>query len=208
MPEQNSQPSIYPADSASLTGLFRLFMTKFLQNTDDMLPAVVVAYDRTTNRAQVQPFIKMITTQDQLVSRAQLATVPVFQFGAGGFIISNNLKPGDLGWIKANDRDISVFLQHYKESGPPTLRKHTFEDAVFFPDPMTGYTIDPTDSDNLVIQKLDGSVKISLGTDTVTITAPHIKFVSTTLTHNNVNIGDTHVHGGVVPGGGNTAGPH
>lgn len=34
-----------------------------------------------------------------------------------------------------------------------------------------------------------------------------IALTSATLTHNGVNVGDTHVHGGIVPGGADTLGP-
>ncbi|OWK36891.1 hypothetical protein [Fimbriiglobus ruber] len=42
-------PSRNPADNDTLTGLLKLVLTKALQNTADMLPARVIAYDRTTN---------------------------------------------------------------------------------------------------------------------------------------------------------------
>ncbi|TWD54549.1 bacteriophage Mu Gp45 protein [Agrobacterium vitis] len=40
------------------------------------------------------------------------------------------------------------------------------------------------------------------------VTAGAIELVSASLTHNGVNIGATHVHGGIVKGGSDTAVPH
>lgn len=170
-----SSPSQNPADVGTLGGLFRLFSTKFLQGVDDMLPASVIAYDRTTNRAQVQPLIAMVTTGGVQITRAGVASVPVLQLGAGGFVASFPIKPGDLGWIKANDRDISLFKKTYANASPNTQRKHTFEDAMFIPDVMMqGVTIASEDLNNLVIQNLAGTVKVSWWSTLLKIIAPRV----------------------------------
>lgn len=170
---KNAPPSHNPANDDSLTGLLRQVMGKFLQNTDDMLPATIIAYDRVSNRATVQPQIMVVTTNNDKVTRAQVASVPVFQIGGGGFIMNFNLKPGDLGWIKANDRDTSLFTQGYTQSAPNTKRMHSFEDAVFFPDVMRGYTISAEDLENgnAVLQTLDGSQRIAIWQDRIKITS-------------------------------------
>lgn len=234
---ENAQPSIDPADDGSMVGLFRMVLGKFLQGLDDMLPAKVIAFDRQTNRAQVQPLIMMLTTEGTTVSRAQIASVPVFQIGGGGFILNFNLKPGDLGWIKATDRDMSLFLQGFKEAGPNTLRKHSFEDAVFFPDAMKGFTIAGEDEENVVLQTLDGSHRIAIWPDKVKVTSDTeivLDAPMTTITGQlrtgtagggsatfggTINaVGDittqvgnislgTHRHTGVDPGGGTSGGP-
>lgn len=159
----NAPPSRNPADNDSMPGLFKTVLRKFLQRVDDMLPAQVMAYNRTTNRAQIQPLIDVITTSNQRVTRAQIASVPVQQTGGGGFVLSFPLTTNDLGWLKSNDRDISLFTQFYKQSPPNTLRFHDFKDAVLLPDTMMqGVTIADEDTNNAVFQNLVGTVKISL----------------------------------------------
>lgn len=209
-----NQPSQNPADLGTFQGLFRAVLRKFLQGVDDMLPARVISYDREKNIAQVQPLVAMLTTNNEIVSRARVASVPVFQIGGGNFLLNFNILPGDLGWIKANDRDISLFLQSFNEQAPNTARQHSFQDAVFFPHVMTGYDIDSADSQNCVLQNMDGSVKISLGADKITIKAPHVVIESndvqingTSLKHNTKNVGSTHQHSGVQSGGSNTGAP-
>ena len=39
---------------------------------------------------------------------------------------------------------------------------------------MTGFTISGDDADSCVLQNLDGTVKVSLGSDTITVTAPNV----------------------------------
>lgn len=194
MTQKPAPPSIDPADEGDFNGAITQLFDKFLQGVEGVLPARVISYNRTTNRATLQPLIAVLTTTGAGVQRATLASVPVFQYGGGGFLLSFPLKAGDLGWIVANDRDISTFLQSYSASTPNTVRKCKFSDAVFYPDAMKDFTIAGTDTDNAVFQNLSGSVKVSLGTSKLTIAAPNIEMLSTTLTHNGINIGATHVH--------------
>lgn len=171
MAEQHSNPSRDPANDDSLLGMARQILDKFLSGIDDMLPARVVSYDRTANRATVVPMVKLLTTDNRQIGRAQVASVPVMMFGGDGVALSFNLKAGDLGWIKANDRDISLMLQGYKDSAPNTLRKHSFQDAVFIPDVMRGLTVAAEDAEHAVLQTLDGSVRVAIWPDRVKITA-------------------------------------
>lgn len=172
----HATPSRDPADDGTLLGMLREVLRKQLQATDDMLPAQIVSYDRATNRAQVQPLIRLVTTDNRQLARAPVASVPVMQFGGGGFVLSFNLQPGNLGWIKASDRDISLFLQTYGMQAPNSARLHSFSDAVFIPDVMTGYTLAGEDADNAVLQTLDGSVKVALGADQVKLAAGAASF--------------------------------
>lgn len=213
MTEQYSTPSRNPANNDTLVGVLNVAMQKRIQYTDDMLPARVIKYDREANRVQVQPMIRMVNTRGQQIARGQVASLPVLQLGGGGFILSFPLNPGDLGWIKANDRDISLFLRGYAESAPNTKRMHSFSDALFIPDVMTGYSISGEDSANAVLQNLDGSVKIALFENKIKITAPDVEIVGDVAITgefivNGVNVGSDHTHNGVQTGGGNTGPPN
>lgn len=214
MSEPYAPPSIDPADEDSLVGTLRAVLGKFLQGVDDCLPAVVIAAP-VRGRVTVQPQIMMGATDGQKVSRAQIASVPVLNIGGGGFVLSFPIKPGDFGWIKASDRDISLFLQGMKEEWPNTKRMHSFEDGFFIPDVMKAWTLNGEDTERAVFQSLDGLSRIAVGDGVVKITAPSVvieaevvDIQSGTLTHNGVNVGATHVHGGVQVGGANTDVPH
>lgn len=204
-------PSRNPANDDTLTGAMNVVLRKFLQGVDDMLPARVISHDRTRNRVQVQPLISVVDTDNNSMSRKSVASVPVLNIGGGGFFVNFSLPAGSLGWIKASDRDISLFLQSYREARPNSRRFHRFSDALFIPDVMTGYTIDDEDSGAMVIQNLDGSVRISLNDSRIKITSPQVEIDSSdvqitgaSLTHNGVNIGDTHTHAQGPDSDGNT----
>jgi hypothetical protein len=116
--------------------------------------------------------ITVVTTDNQIINRAQVASVPVYQASGGGFIVRFPVKSGDFGWIKANDRDISLFMQTGKMSPPNTQRKHTFKDALFIPQAFFDLvTIAGADDDNLVIQNYAGTVKISMSNTNIVIDA-------------------------------------
>lgn len=170
----NSPPSGNPADKRDLRGLLRLWQTKTLQKTDNTLPARVIAYDRTSNRAQVQPLINVVTTDQQQVARAQVASVPVFQYGGGGALMSFPVATGNQGWLHANDRDISLFKQTGQQSPPNTQRKHSFEDGMIFPDAMGTATIATEDANNAVFQNISGTVRLALWPGLFKFTAPQV----------------------------------
>lgn len=170
-----------PATQDSLVGAMNFALSKFLnQSIDDMLPAKVIAFDPTPPASvQVQPLIQMISTNGTLIPRGQIAKVPVLTMGGGGFLMFFNLKPGDLGFIKANDRDISLFIQNLDEEAPASNRSHNFSDSIFIPASLSDYIINPSD-DGLVIQNLDGTSKVSITDNKITVAAPAVEIDSTT----------------------------
>ena len=212
-------PNLDVANDDDLTGVMGDVLSNWLRGVDDMIPARVVSYNDATNRATVKPLVMLGTTDGQKVSRATVANIPVFRFGGGGFFIRFSLKPGDFGWLKASDRDISLVMQRGGlEDWPNTLRQHSFSGGMFFPDALREWVIDGGNADAMVIQSLDGSVCISLHEGKVKIDAADIEItgnvqvtgnlaVTGTMLNNGVNVGSTHVHSGVDTGPSNTGGP-
>lgn len=156
-----------------MAGLLRHAFGKLAQGMDGMLPAKVVAFnnDRNSPRVTVQPMVSVLTTEGQQVNRAQIASLPVFQFGAGGYLLSFPIVEGDLGWIIASDRDISIFMQSFSESRPQTVRLHNFADALFIPDVMTNYTINSEDLEHPVLQNKAGTTRLAVWPEYFKITA-------------------------------------
>lgn len=198
------------AAKGNMSAILRDIMASWMRDeVEDMLPAVVIAYDPDTNRARVQPLV-MLGVGESKVARPEQANVPVFRFGGGGFFIGVPLKPGDLGWIKANDRDISLVMQRGgRPDWPNTTRTHDFNDGMFFPDVLFGGSVSPANEDALVLQSEDGAVCVSIHADKLNLKAPRIEFDSLEIdfvgvfTVNGEAYMD-HRHTGVQTGGGNT----
>lgn len=172
-------PSKSPAIDGDLGAALSFILQKTLQRIDGQLPARVVSYNRTTNRATVQPLISIISTGGQRVGRAPIAAVPVLAIGGGNFFINFPLGPGDLGWIEASDRDISLFLQSAQLSPPNDARVHSFESGRFIPDVFDNFTFAP-DGGAMVISSLDGSTRLVMSEGKINLIAADVQINSTT----------------------------
>lgn len=205
-----NRPNINPSNNDSFAGLLQYSFSEYLKSVQGLLPAKVIKYDRSANRVSVQLLIKLIGTSGQTYSNTQISGLPVMLLGGGDFFISANLAAGDFGWLFATDRDISLFLETYKESEPSVNLVKNFSSSFFIPDIMTGYTIAGEDSSNLVISNKNSTVKISLGSDGITITSPNVTInteqatvnASTEMTIN----GNTIINGSLVVNGDMTGG--
>lgn len=208
-PSQHQRPNSDTANQDNLTGGIRAELRSFFLNEfEGMLPATVVGYDDASNRANIKPIVMMGTTDGSKVSRATVPDIPVYRFGGGGFFMRFPIKPGDFGWLKANDRDISLIFQRGGlEDWPNTKRLHKFSDAMFFPDTFKQWVIDGANIDSAVWQSMDGNtcialsddrIKLSIGSVSIEITEAGINLLCPPgmLKHNGINIGDTHQHVG------------
>lgn len=178
MSELKGALSQRPDESSSLAATLNVLKRAVEMDLECMLPCRVVSYDRERNVAEVRPQI-VVTTRDpaggplQRRSRTAIPDIPVLSMGAGNFHISFPIKKGDLGWIWAADRDITLFLQNLQEAHAATDgASHRFTDAVFIPDVFRNYVINGEDADAMVIQTTDGLTRISIRADNIKITAP------------------------------------
>lgn len=169
-------------NSSQKKRLLGALQAAFEQNTiddDNLLPCIIKSFDRTNNVAVVQPIISWVTIADDLKPRNELASINVLSLGGGGFHISFPLNPGDLAWIFAADRDISLFKQALAQSKPNTGRLHSFEDGLVIPDVFRKYTINAADAAAMVIQSTDGTTRIAISEGVINITAPTSVTVTT-----------------------------
>jgi len=195
-----NKPNADSANNDSLAGGVDAFMSGWVRdNLDDMLPAVVVSYDPDKNRATLQPLVMIGTTDGSKKARARIENIPVFRYGAGGFFQRFPVKAGDFGWIKANDRDISLVLQRGgRQDWPNTKRRHNFSDAMFFPDTIKDWVVSGDDLEAMTLQSLDGNSVVSIAQDAIELRVGSqvLRLDASGLKHNGVNIGDTHTHAG------------
>lgn len=162
-----------PGERSRLWPALLSMLRQFEIRSDQLLPATVISYDRTANVATVQPLIMLVTVGGDTIQRHPLTQVPALSLGAGGFHIGFPIAPGDLGWIFAADRDMSLFKQSLAQSAPNSTRLHSFADGMFIPDVFRKYVINAEDADAMVVQTTDGTTRVSIRNDgTIKITAP------------------------------------
>lgn len=160
------------SEKAGLVEVIDTFIHRKFIDTDGMIPAIVRQFDRDENVATVQPLISWVDMDGNNVDRPELVNINVLSIGGGGFHISFPIKNGDLGWIFAADRDLSVFKQSLAMEKPPTGSVKTFEHGLFIPDVFRKYSVAEEDSGAMVIQATDGSTKIVVADGEIRVTAP------------------------------------
>ena len=195
--------NIDSSQDESLSSTFDFINNKIKQGLNIMLPCQVLAVDRTKNRVKVLPLIALLKTNGETMNRAIIDDIPICNLSAGGFIINFPIKVGDFGYIKSNDRDISLFKQSYKNSKPNTTRKNDFADSIFIPDVINQnlYNINEEDSEALVIQSYDNSTKISMSDGKIILQAETIEqratnhiYTGGTIKHDGASIDKYHTH--------------
>ena len=196
-----------------------------LMQLECMLPARVVTVDRAAGRVSVQPMIMAGTIDNKKVSRPMIVNIPIMTSGAGGIFASFPVRPGDLGFVFAADRDTSLFYQgEGGEDWPNTERLHEFADGGFLPLKLFNFAIaGGVEADGFALQTEDGQTFVTLKAGEVQIQAAHVVItgdVSVTgdidHTGDQTTSGDvvasgislaSHTHGGVQAGSSNTGGP-
>lgn len=168
--ETISRPSYNPADIQSKSGFYKFLIKKILQKIEKVAPAKIISYDRVKNRATVQILNQAITSEGEKLTRKPLDNIPVLMLAGGGFSLSFPIKKGDLGWIVAADRDISVFKQVLKLFAPATYQLHRYKNSFFIPDKVNGFEISQDDTDAVLLTSDNGSIKISIKADGITLT--------------------------------------
>lgn len=188
-------PSHNPADENTLDGLNNVLIDKISMGIQNVIPAIVQSYDKVTNRAIVKPAITGVASQGQKISKEPYIDIPVLNLSGGGFVISFPIKQGDIGWLVACDRNISIFKQNLEESAPNDYRKHKFEDGFFIPDKINNT---PTKDNSLIIQNSTGTVSIELTETGVNISGITDVTGNTTITGNTSVVGSLTVSTGAT----------
>lgn len=140
----NSVPfSLTESNSGDIAELANNFVKKWMQTKfSNRLPCIVTKVNSDFTRVSVIPLVKQLDTTMRSFSRGEKSGLPVQSFGTNSACIRFKITPGDLGWIEACDRDISLVKQAIEseqqelEQPPVTTRMFQWGDAIFRPDMM------------------------------------------------------------------------
>lgn len=132
-------------------------------DVDDMLPCRIVQYDKETKRASLEILYRVTMTDGTTNQMVAPAEIRIVHNGGGNHVLTFDFKAGNKGWIKATDRDLSLFWDTLEAQPGNTPRIHSFEDSVFIPDVM-----DPFNTpEGASLQTLDGSARCTVLDDAV-----------------------------------------
>lgn len=186
--------------------------------------ATLVQVKAVTNAGGVSPvgFVDILPLVNQVdgAGNAQphgiIPRCPYFRLQGGANAVILDPQVGDIGIAVFADHDISSATANKAQSNPGSRRRFDMTDA------MVVAFWSPHVAINQYVQFSAAGIKlhsptaivleapdIQLNATTVEINASGaVAITSSSLKHNGVNVGATHVHGGVQTGGGNTAAPH
>lgn len=169
------------------------------------LPGKVVNYNAGANKAQVQPVGSYKVKDGRNITFPIIHDVPVvFPMGMGGGAgMTFPVVAGDGCLIVFSESQMDDFLNAGYDS--EDLRKHDIRDAICIPG-LYAPQVSASGASQSGVCIFNGGTMLTVNNGSVTITGA-------TLTVDGDVIGggislDNHVHGGILPGGSDTAGPH
>lgn len=170
------------------------------QALSKMQTATVVKVISCTNSGGVSPvgMVNVVNMVNQLdaggnpVEHTTIFNVPYMRIQGGSSAVIIDPAPGDIGICLFASRDISKIKATKKQGNPGSNRQYSFSDGMYIGGILNG-------SPSQYIQFAAVGIKL--------VTSGNVEITSSSLTHNGTNVGDSHVHGGVVPGGGSTGTP-
>ncbi|EDY9314835.1 hypothetical protein GP163_004246 [Salmonella enterica] len=130
------------------------------------------------------------------IKNSVIYDIPVFRLQSGNSAVVIDPTPGDIGQILVNDRDTTLIRANRKESTPGSARTHSKSDATYLGGILN---TKPTE-----FVKFTGSGINIKSPGTVNINGLKI-LADGRLQLVDGSIVDAHTHGGVSPGGSNTA---
>lgn len=167
-----------------------------------------------TGYVDLQPLVNQLDGRDNAVPFPVVYHCPYVRLQGGANAVVLDPEVGDIGVMLCADRDTSVVMATRAQANPGSRRRFDLADAIYIP-AWSGVT--PTQyvrfaAGGITIHSpaavtLDAPVvNITGGALNINVTGA-ITMTSSALTHNSKNIGATHTHGGVTPGGGTTGVP-
>lgn len=208
-----SQGAQTPGAAASEYNMLTFLMKQLLSKVSTTTLVKVVAVTNSGGVSPVgfvdlQPVIAQLDGKGEVYRHAVVHGVPYFRLQGGANAVILDPQVGDLGVAVFADKDISTavaakdgVLQSSRPIVPPgSGRRFDMADALYIGGMLNG-------TPQQYVQFASGGISVVSPTK-IQLQAPDVEIVSTTLAHNGVNIGSTHKHGGVAPGGSDTGGPH
>lgn len=143
--------------------------------------------------------IPLVTRTDQsgaMIQNSTIFNIPVFRLQRGSSAIIMNPVVGDIGMIAICDRDTTLVRANRKESVPGSGRKHSKSDALYLGGFLNAQPTEYVEFTNSGINiKSPGTVSIN---GLKILPDGRLQLVDGSVV-------DAHTHGGVSPGGSNTA---
>lgn len=181
-------------DDFSLGAMVKYAVTERLKNVRTSMPGIIVAFDASTQRAEIQPTVSRVLSSGETAPFTRLINCPLAFDRTQDFCITRPIKVGDECLIFVADRSIEDWLISGKVTAPSRIRFHHVKDAYFLPlSTSTQSVISDYDPDNMVLKTISGDLTISLkpSSELEIISATDVNVVSPNILLD----GDVHITG-------------
>lgn len=192
----------------TLADLTKRAFSEMMKDVATSIPGHVLAFSPSTQLAQLQIGVSRVDKSGKRFDPPPLIECPVYVPG-GNHAIEIQIDPGDEGMILFSQRCIDAWVNTGGIAENPILRFHDFSDAYFLPGIRSQPNVLPDFQNNGVrMRNRTGSKYIWLKNNgDIVLSGENVNIISSTLTHNGINMGDDHKHSDVQSGGSNTGGP-
>lgn len=193
-----------PNSAASQFNALTFLVTQILAGLNVAMPVKVLVSTNdgglsAVGSVDVQPLISQVDGYGKSYLHAPIYGLPYFRMQGGANAIILDPQPGDIGVAIFADRDISAVKANKGAALPGSSRRFDMADGMYLGGILNGL---PSQYFRFSQEGID-----IVSPTKITISAPEIAMQSTTFTHNGVNVGDDHDHGGVSRGSDFTDGP-
>jgi hypothetical protein len=152
----------------------------------------------------VLPLVNQLDGEGNAVPHLVVYRLPYFRIQGGANAIILDPQVGDIGLAVFADRDISAVKASRAAANPGSLRRANKADGLF----ICGFL---NSAPSQYVQFTDAGINVVSPTK-ISFSAPAIESSgawahSGTIKNNGKDIGSTHTHSGITPGGSNTGGP-
>lgn len=174
------------------------------------LPGKVTDYAPDLQRAVVEIGIQRHEGEGEFKTLPEIRHVPVQFSGTANWSVFHELPEGTEGLIHFSQRSVDFWLEQGGPVRPLDARMFDATDAFFAPGYRSRVTcISGLPTEGVGMSNASGSVVLHLTDSGIEMKAGGQKLSLTAggLLHNDKNIGSTHRHGGVYPGGSMTDEP-
>lgn len=189
--------------AATFTEMIERTVSEILKGVGTSIPGHVLSYD--DQMVKVQIGVQFVDVKGSSFSIAPIVNVPI-HFPGGNYCVEYQIDEGNEGIILISQRCIDAWKEQGGVATQPILRKLNMQDAVFIP----GLRSKP----NKLVSFQNNGIRLrdSTGNQYLWLKnngdiegkCTNFNMISTTFTHNGVNVGEDHFHTQAVDSAGNT----
>lgn len=113
-----------------LLEVLKSFFNSKINELNFCLPAKIVTYDFSTQKASVKPLLKKVYTDDSVIDLPIVNNVPVMHPSSGGASITFPVKKNDQVLLVFSQRSLEEWLDNGKDIAPDDPRTFDLTDAI------------------------------------------------------------------------------